>query len=217
LWRAITPSLNKSQVGRNHQTCSFGGEILPLDGSAVLYPDFLEQESASQLFEELTRSLPWEQHHLVMFGKKIPEPRFSCWHSESGTTYTYSGKARTAHAFTPALRDIRRRCEALTAHTFNGVLANLYRDGADHMGWHADDEAVNGPEPVIASISLGSERRFEFKHRATNEKITLWLPHGSLLVMSGKSQSNWLHRIAKSTKITEPRINLTFRHLYDEK
>jgi alkylated DNA repair dioxygenase AlkB len=197
------------------QEFAFGGQLLPCDGSAILYPDFLNHELADAYFDDLQLTLPWEHNHLVMFGKKVPEPRVSCWHSSNGTPYTYSGKPRTAHPFNETLLAIQKRCELLTSHTFNGVLANLYRDGTDHMGWHADDEPVNGPEPIIASLSLGAERRFEFKHRTTGEKITTALPHGSLLVMSGKSQSHWLHRIAKSTKITEPRINLTFRHLFD--
>ena len=199
----------------SQQSFSFGGELLPCDGSAFLYSDFLGLELTDEYFDVLTRTLPWEQNQLVMFGKTIPEPRFSSWHSSNGIPYTYSGKPRTAHPFTETLIDIQKRCELLTSHTFNGVLANLYRDGADHMGWHADDEAVNGPEPIIASVSLGSERRFDFKHRITGEKVSTMLPHGSLLVMSGKSQSHWLHRIAKTSKINQPRINLTFRHLYE--
>ena len=197
------------------QVFAFGGELLPCDGSAILYPDFLNSDLADEYFDDLSRSLPWEQNELVMFGKKIPEPRFSCWHSNDGIPYTYSGKPRTAHPFNETLLGIKNHCEELASHTFNGVLANLYRDGADHMGWHADDEAVNGPEPIIASVSLGTERRFDFKHRVTGEKISTVLPHGSLLVMAGKSQSHWLHRIAKTSKVTGPRINLTFRHLYE--
>ncbi len=197
------------------QAFAFGGELLPSDGSAILYPDFLNSVLADKYFDDLTHTLPWEQNQLVMFGKKIPEPRVSCWHSTDGIPYTYSGKPRIAHPFNATLLDIKNHCEPLASHTFNGVLANLYRDGADHMGWHADDEAVNGTEPIIASVSLGAERRFDFKHRATGEKVSTMLPHGSLLVMAGKSQSHWLHRIAKTSKVTEPRINLTFRHLYE--
>ena len=100
---------------------------------------------------------------------------------------------------------------------FNGVLVNLYRTGDDHLGWHSDDETVNGPEPIIASISLGAERRFDLRHKESGERVSTMLPHGSLLVMSGKSQSHWLHRIAKTPALTEPRINLTFRHLFTEK
>lgn len=201
----------------SQRSFSFGGELLPHDGSAFLYSDFLDLELADEYFDGLTRSLPWEQNQIAMFGRTIPEPRFSCWHSSNGTPYTYSGKPRTAYPLNEILRDIKKHCELIASHTFNGVLANLYRNGTDHMGWHSDDEAVNGPEPIIASVSLGSERRFDFKHRITGEKVSTNLPHGSLLVMSGKSQSHWLHRIAKSTKVTEPRINLTFRHLYEER
>jgi alkylated DNA repair dioxygenase AlkB len=81
------------------------------------------------------------------------------------------------------------------------------------MGWHSDDEAVNGPHPVIASISLGAERRFDFRHKQTREVISVVLPHGSLLVMSGACQTYWLHRIAKTTRELQPRINVTFRSL----
>jgi alkylated DNA repair dioxygenase AlkB len=199
----------------NQQGFAFGGELLPFDGSAVLYPDFFDDAIAEACLSELATGLAWEQHELVMFGRRIPEPRFSCWYADDDRTYTYSGIRRTAHPFTNELSRIRTQCEEISSHTFNGVLANLYRNGADHMGWHSDNEPVNGPEPVIASVSLGSERRFDFKHRTTGEKVSTMLPHGSLLVMSGKSQSHWLHRIAKSTKVAEPRINLTFRHLYD--
>lgn len=204
LWPATTPLLN------SHHT----GDLLPQDGSAHLYPHFLDEGFADGCLEDLLASLPWEQQILVMFGKKVPEPRFSCWHADDGLTYTYSGSARTSHPLTPTLDKLRDMCASATSHTFNGVLANLYRQGADYMGWHADDEKVNGPEPIIASMSFGSERRFDFKHRASGHIVSTWLPHGSLLVMSGKSQSHWVHRIAKNTKVTQPRINLTFRHLF---
>jgi len=198
-----TPLLNSSHTG----------ELLPHDGSALLCPDFLTKEFADDCFSELLATLPWEHQELVMFGKKIPEPRFSCWHADNGLTYTYSGSERTSHPLTPTLSQLRDMCATATSHTFNGVLANLYRHGSDYMGWHADDEKVNGPEPIIASLSFGSERRFDFKHRVSGEIVNVWLPHGSLLVMSGKSQSHWRHRIAKTTTASEPRINLTFRHL----
>jgi alkylated DNA repair dioxygenase AlkB len=197
------------------QVLPFDGEILPADGSAILYTSFLGTADADAYLCDLTRTIPWEQPELTMFGKKVVEPRFSAWHSDGGRTYTYSGITRVSHPFSSELNELRRQCEQITSHTFNGVLANLYREGSDYLGWHSDDEKVNGPNPIIASISFGSERRFDMKHRETGEVISTWLPHGSLLVMSGKSQSHWLHRIAKSTKITDPRVNLTFRHLID--
>ena len=155
--------------------------------------------------------VPWEEHQLVLFGKKVSEPRRSAWIADNDIHYVYSGVERPAHIWTPTLTSIRDAITHETGHTFNSVLANLYRDGNDAMGWHSDDEPCNGPEPVIASVSFGAERRFDFRHRTSKEKASVVLPHGSLLLMSGLSQHCWQHSIARSKKVTSPRINLTFR------
>jgi len=194
------------------QSLPFGGEQLPGDGSAVLYPGFLDHKTADAIFDELLQDTPWEQPELAMFGNIVSEPRKSAWHSD-GVTYSYSGVQRVAHPLTPLLRDLAAQCSAVTNTEFNGVLVNYYKDGNDHLGWHADNEMVNGPEPTIASVSLGSERRFDFRHNDTGEMVKVLLPHGSLLVMSGLSQTCWQHRIPKETHLTEPRINLTFRRV----
>lgn len=190
----------------------FGGEQLPGDGSAILYPDFLDVAEADAAFVELLGNTPWEQTQLAMFGNIVNEPRKSAWHSDE-TSYAYSGVERVAHPMTPLLLNLAKRCGSVTGNEFNGVLVNLYRDGNDHLGWHADNEIVNGPEPTIASISLGAERRFDFRHNETGEVVKVLLPHGSLLVMSGLSQTCWQHRIPKETHLTLPRINLTFRRV----
>jgi alkylated DNA repair dioxygenase AlkB len=152
----------------------------------------------------------------MMFGKSVTEPRLSTWHADPGLNYTYSGLERIAQPWTTQLLHVRQLCEIVTSHTFNGVLVNLYRNGSDHLGWHSDDEKVNGPEPIIASISLGAERRFDFRHRDTKEVVSTKLPHGSLLVMSGLSQKCWVHRLPKTPRLETPRINLTFRHLFPQ-
>ncbi len=188
----------------------FGGEQLPGDGSAVLTPDFLDAESADTAFAELRDGIAWEAQHLAMFGDIVAEPRLSSWHSD-GIAYAYSGVTRTPRPFTPLLNDLRARCSRFSGATFNSVLANYYRDGNDHLGWHSDNEIVNGPEPIIASVSLGAERRFDFRHNETGETVKVLLPHGSLLVMSGLSQQCWQHRIAREPNLTGARINLTFR------
>ena len=189
------------------------GELLPNDGSAVLFPHFLSESEADDYFEGLQAKTPWEQNSIRLFGKDVSEPRLSTWHAEAELPYTYSGVPRTPHPWNEPLTALRTACETHIGHTFNGALLNLYRTGQDAMGWHSDDEAVNGPNPVIASISLGAERRFDFRHKQTREVISLVLPHGSLLVMSGACQTHWLHRIAKTTRELQPRINVTFRHL----
>lgn len=165
------------------------------------------------LLARLVDEIPWEEHHLVMFGRRVAEPRRSAWHADAGLTYTYSGRPRAQHPWSPLLRGIHAVCERVANARFNGVLVNLYRDGRDHMGWHSDDEPVLGPTPVIASVSLGAERRFEFRHRETAETVRVLLPSGSVLVMSGRSQSHWRHRIPRQASVDSPRVNLTFRHL----
>jgi alkylated DNA repair dioxygenase AlkB len=197
------------------QSFPFGGELLFGDGSALLIPEFLSEQDADSALSELMRAHSWEQQTLLMYGKIVDEPRLSSWHSD-GQSYTYSGRARTPQPWTPLLHRIRQQCETQTHHTFNGVLINYYRDGNDHLGWHSDDELINGSEPLIASISLGAERRFDLRHRETGELISTPLRHGSLLVMSGLSQKCWEHRIPKMPSIVDSRINLTFRRLLSD-
>lgn len=189
------------------------GELLSSGGSAVLFPDFLCETDADDFYLGLHSKTPWEQNSIKLFGKEVPEPRLSTWHAEADLPYTYSGAPRTPHPWKEPLSSLRAACETHTGYTFNGALLNLYRTGQDAMGWHSDDEAMNGPNPVIASVSLGAERRFDFRHKHTREVISVVLPHGSLLVMSGACQTNWHHRIAKTTREIEPRINITFRYL----
>lgn len=194
------------------QSFPFGGELLKGDGSALFLPEFISEQVADAALDELIRENAWEQQRLLIYGKIVEEPRLSTWHSD-GQSYTYSGSARTPQPWTPLLNHIREQCEGQTGHTFNGVLVNFYRDGNDHLGWHSDDELVNGPEPLIASISLGAERRFDMRHRDSGEVVSTSLSHGSLLVMSGLSQKYWEHRIPKMPRIVDPRVNLTFRRL----
>lgn len=196
----------------NQQSFPFGGEILSGDGSAILFPEFLDVSYADLVLDELISNNQWEQQTLLMYGKLVDEPRLSTWHSEN-QTYTYSGRPRIPQPWTNTLAHLREQCETQTQHTFNGVLVNFYRNGNDHLGWHSDDELVNGPEPVIASISLGAERRFDMRHRQSGEVASAMLSHGSLLVMSGLSQRCWEHRIPKMPRLEDPRVNLTYRRL----
>ena len=211
LWPAITPSASNNSLAVQ-QSFPFGGELLSGDGSALLIPEFLSEDLADAALSELMSTNAWEQQSLLMYGKVVDEPRLSTWHSD-GQTYTYSGRARHPQPWTPLLHTIRELCEHKTSHTFNGVLVNFYRDGEDHLGWHSDDELINGSEPLIASVSLGAERRFDMRHRNTGELVSTPLSHGSLLVMSGLSQKCWEHRIPKIPHLGHPRVNLTFRRL----
>jgi alkylated DNA repair dioxygenase AlkB len=148
-----------------------------------------------------------------LFGKTYATPRLESLHVIEGKTYHYSGNTLISHPFTEDLEDIKNKIELVSGESFNCVLANLYRDGKDSNGWHADNEKELGINPVIASISLGAERRFDLKHTASGASKQLILPHGSLLIMGGAMQHHWKHCIAKSMKVLVPRINLTFRKL----
>ena len=186
-------------------------QFLPFDGTATLFKDFLSADFAAQAFNQIKTENDWEQPEITIFGNTVLEPRLSTWHNELGEGYKYSGVMRRAQPFSEILSDIRNRCAEVTNATFNSVLVNFYRNGQDGLGWHSDNEACNGPEPTIASVSLGATRRFDMRHRKTGETIKIQLESGSLLVMAGKSQHCWVHQVAKTKRVHEPRINLTFR------
>ena len=184
-------------------------------GRLLWWPDAFVAE-ADLWFSQLQTVIPWQQHRLQMFGRELNEPRLSCWMGEHG--YRYSGKTRTPEPWQPLVRDICQRVSTICAQPFNGVLLNGYRDGQDSMGWHADDEAVLGRNPVIASVSLGSTRRFKLRPKAghdRSEQRELHLSHGSLLVMAGEMQHHWQHALPKMAAVVQPRINLTFRWLME--
>ncbi len=186
-------------------------EILPFDGSAILYRRVFSQDFTQAAFAKLMVQTPWEQPEIVMFGKKYLQAGLSTWHTNTGVNYVYSRIERVAHPMTDLLEDFRLRCESVASASFNSVLVNLYRDGNDSVSWHSDNEAINGREPTIASVSLGATRRFCLRHRETKETMRVDLEDGSLLVMSGLSQQCWVHQIPKTKVAVGPRINLTFR------
>lgn len=186
-------------------------EILPFDGSAILYRHVFNQDFTQAAFAKLMEQTPWEQPEIVMFGKKYLQAGLSTWHTNTGVNYVYSRIERVAHPMTDLLENFRLRCESVASASFNSVLVNLYRDGNDSVSWHSDNEAINGSEPTIASVSLGATRRFCLRHRETKETMRVDLEDGSLLVMSGLSQQCWVHQIPKTKVAVGPRINLTFR------
>ncbi|MDH7446883.1 alpha-ketoglutarate-dependent dioxygenase AlkB family protein [Aquimarina sp. 2201CG14-23] len=184
------------------------------DGDVIFYPYFFEKTQADQLFEILLKSVQWQQDEIKIFGKTHPQPRLTALYANNKNTYSYSNITMTPHQFTEELLMIKNNIERIISEKFTTCLLNLYRDGQDSNGWHADDEKELGSEPVIASVSLGEERWFHFKHKTKTLKQKLLLPHGSLLIMKGKTQENWLHQIPKTRKIIKPRINLTFRSIH---
>ena len=182
------------------------------EGAARLWPRAFEATEAAQLFDQLRRDVCWQQEEIVIFGQHRRVPRLVAWHGDAGARYVYSGTDHQPEPWTPLLERIRDRVQALTGAHFNAVLLNLYRDGRDGMGWHADDEPELGRDPVIASLSLGATRRFCLRHRRRKDlKLDLPLPHGSLLCMSGATQHHWVHALPKTRLPVAERINLTFR------
>lgn len=187
-------------------------EALPLPGGALRWaPAFLAPAEADALLAAVDAEVPWERHHVRIFGREVPAPRLSCWIGDPGAAYTYSRVRFEPRPWTPALAALRDRIEAVSGARFNSVLGNRYASGADSMGWHADDEPELGPRPVIASLSLGATRRFVLRPKAGGAKVELPLSHGSLLLMEGDTQANWQHALPKMAGAAGLRINLTFR------
>lgn len=183
------------------------------DGEIEYQESFLETSEANRLFKILQSGVHWSQHHVRVFGREHACPRLSAWYGNPTAVYRYSGQTLYPEPWTNELDGLRLRLERRCQAQFDGVLLNLYRDGKDGMGWHSDDERELGPEPVIASLSLGAVRRFKMKHRTRRDISTrTWpLANGSLLIMRGSTQLCWKHEVPKTKRVVGPRINLTFR------
>lgn len=193
-------------------------KTLPPNGRLVYRPGWLNDEDSgadpAHLFERLLEDVDWESRTITMFGRRVEQPRKIAFQGDAGVIYRYSNDDYVAARWHPAVRALRDRLEREWGTRFNSVLMNLYRDGRDGMGWHADDEPELGPRPEIASISLGQVRRFLLRSRADpSEKIELQLASGSLLLMGGDLQQAWQHQVPKTARKVGPRINLTFRRI----
>jgi alkylated DNA repair dioxygenase AlkB len=172
---------------------------------------YLPKTRASRLLQQLWQEIPWQQKTITLFGRQVLQPRMTAWASDPGVNYTYSGLDLLPAAWHPELQVLRDDLSAGLGTRFNSVLANAYRTGQDSMGWHSDNEPELGREPVIASISLGQQRRFLIRRSGSGPSKRLELEHGSLLLMQGNSQHLWQHSVPKTKKPCGLRINLTFR------
>lgn len=186
---------------------------LPLDDATLGFdPCWLAPAEAEDLFAELRRQVAWEVHRIRLFGREVDSPRLSSWIGDADAVYRYSGTQFEPQPWLPVLQPIRARLARELGVGFNSVLANLYRGGADAMGWHSDDEPELGAAPVIASLSLGAPRRFLLRHRQEpDRKLALELVSGSLLVMAGETQRHYRHALPRTRRVVGERINLTFR------
>lgn len=184
------------------------------DATLAFDRHWLSIEAADQMFAELVQTIDWETHRIRLFGREHASPRLSCWIGDPAAVYVYSGARFEPRPWPDALVAVRERLARELGVEFNSVLANRYRDGRDCMGWHSDDEPELGEAPVIASLSLGATRKFVLKHRRDpQQKLTVELPHGSLLVMAGATQRNYRHALPRTARPVGERINLTFRRI----
>lgn len=181
------------------------------------YPLAFSQAESEAYLQQLMQDIPWQQESLRIAGKIVPVPRLQCWMGDRGSRYGYSGVRLVPVPWSDCVQAIRQRVESLTGQSFNSVLLNFYRNGQDSVAWHADDEPELGPAPVIASVSLGAERRFQLKHKFDEKhpRFQLDLRDGSILLMGKTLQNKWMHQLPKVKGLEEPRINLTFRTIVE--
>jgi alkylated DNA repair dioxygenase AlkB len=182
------------------------------NASIEYYPNFFDASQSEQLFTKLLDEIPWQLDNITIFGKTHPQPRLTALFGNEGKPYSYSNIIMQPHPWNPILMFIKSAIETICNENFTTVLLNLYRDGKDSNGWHADNEKELGRNPVIASVSFGAERSFHLKHNSiVDAKQKIILENGSLLLMKGETQHFWKHQIPKTAKPIGPRINLTFR------
>jgi alkylated DNA repair dioxygenase AlkB len=185
--------------------------LLPGDGIVNYYGKLMSASESAAMAQALLDRIEWRNDEAVIYGKRIITKRKVAWYGEESFSYTYSNTTKTALPWTPELLFLKNLAEKHSGETYNSCLLNLYHDGSEGMAWHSDGEKDLRKNGAIASLSFGAERKFCFKHKKSGEKIDVFLEAGSLLVMKGETQTHWLHRLPPTTKVHQPRINLTFR------
>ena len=185
--------------------------ILPYDGVTNYHGIILDKNQCDFYFNIFMKTIPFKNDEAILFGKKIITKRKVAWYGESAYTYTYSKVTKEATIFTKELLALKAIVEKESGEIYNSCLLNLYHSGEEGMAYHSDGEKMLKKEGAIASVSLGAERKFSFKHKQNKQRIDIILENGSLLVMKEGTQTNWLHRLPPTKKVNSPRINLTFR------
>ncbi|MFT4762702.1 MAG: alkylated DNA repair dioxygenase AlkB [Saprospiraceae bacterium] len=185
--------------------------ILPFDGEVNYYGSVINKEKAQYYFDQLLQNIQWENDKAIIFGKLIITKRKVAWYGDKPFDYTYSKTTKSALPWTIELLELKEIIENKTGEKFNSCLLNLYHNGDEGMAWHSDREKDLKKNDAIGSLSFGAERKFSFKHKETKQIVSVHLEKGSLLVMKGETQTNWLHRLPPTKKVKSPRINLTFR------
>ncbi|MDQ2751617.1 MAG: alpha-ketoglutarate-dependent dioxygenase AlkB [Bacteroidota bacterium] len=187
--------------------------LLPYDGEAYYLGRIIPADEAGVFFHQLLTNIAWQHEEAIIYGRRIITKRLVAWYGNKAFAYAYSGITKQALPFTNHLLQLLQMAEKATEETFNSCLLNLYHTGEEGMGWHSDNETTLQPNRAIASVSLGAERRFMFRHKKTGETISVLLEEGSLLLMKGTAQTHWQHSLPKTKKVKAARINLTFRSM----
>lgn len=185
--------------------------LLPYDGEVNYFGAIMDVQKAQAYLDYLLDEIEWRNDEAVIFGKHIVTKRKVAWYGECPFKYTYSNTTKQALPWTKELIDLKEIVEKQTGETFNSCLLNLYHSGEEGMAWHSDGETDLKKNGAIGSLSFGAERKFSFRHKNTKQTISVILEKGSLLVMKGSTQTNWLHRLPPTKKVKTPRVNLTFR------
>lgn len=190
--------------------------ILPSDGETFYYGKIFSPEKSDEYITKLFETIQWKNDEAKLFGKHFITKRKAAWYGDKEYPYTYSNTTKHALPWTKELLEIKNLVEERTKIKFNSCLLNLYHDGNEGMAWHSDDEKALARESGIASVSFGAKRKFSFKHKGNKTTVDIILEPGSLLLMTGNTQTNWWHKLPKTTKVTTPRINLTFRTMRED-
>jgi len=186
--------------------------LLSRDGDVRFYPEFFDKVESDYYFEKLINEITWKQEPIIIFGRKVMQPRITAWYGDDGRNYSYSGITMTPRAWTGFLSEIKKRVEWVSGVKFNSALLNQYRNENDSVGWHRDNEKELGTNPIIGSVSFGFTREFQFRHHSQKTlKTSVSLSHGSVLIMKGDTQHHWLHSIPKNKGPAGARVNITFR------
>ncbi|MBH2003837.1 MAG: alpha-ketoglutarate-dependent dioxygenase AlkB [Sphingobacteriia bacterium] len=185
--------------------------LLPNDGTVNYFGTILNPQKSGFYLNHLLNDIKWENDRAIIFGKLIITKRKVAWYGEQEFEYTYSNVTRKALPWTSQLLELKQLVEAKTGEQFNSCLLNLYHNGEEGMAWHSDGEKDLKKHGAIGSLSFGAARKFSFKHKVSKETVSLMLEPGSLLVMKGTTQDNWLHRLPPARRVITPRVNLTFR------
>ncbi len=184
-----------------------------MDGELYLIRGFYPEVDADYLFSSLLHAIEWQQEKIFLYGRWVKVPRLMCWYGDKHAQYQYSGVNHQPLEWIDLLLAIKQKIQSFYPCVFNSVMANLYRNGKDSMGCHADDEKELGVNPLIASLSFGDQRLLKFRHQKSKQVLDVILGHGDLLLMTGEIQHHWKHELPKTKKIKTERINLTFRRM----